>query len=338
MNDFNPWVDDPILGNRMSALPVTEFCGHSATLGDESGSGRSAAMSTWFHAECSGKGQKPALTPEELEEVKYWVKPDKVTLPDTGEVLLYSEADTELEVTLEFDNVVSVGHLDFAWVVRALVNVGEGDEARVAYVADIKRGVYTASDGPDSLQLHAYGQAYAKLHNCDFYVTGIYVAEDGEWFWSSEMVEVGSEAYEAKRERLHLAVTNVGGQPSTGSHCRQCWNRLRCSAHVLAGVTAVTDLAPVCDGGQLTSENALKVLLAAEAALDVGKRAKDAVQAWVAQGNTLEDPSNGKVYKPVPCRGRESVSVGDLRKELGPLAEKHIKRGASFMQHRWVKS
>lgn len=327
-----------VRGNRMSSLGVAEYCAQSATLGAKYGAGRSAAMSKVFHARCAGHPDPVALTEQESATVDTWIKPTSITLP-SGLVLEYEAAEKEVELYLgsdgEFtplaDQAVSVGHLDFAWTQLDL-DAGK----RVVYVVDIKRTPWTAKS-PRILQLIAYAHAYAGRKQADGYVTGIYVAEHGEWQFDSEVTWVDSEKYAQRRDRLLFAIHNHDGEASTGAHCRDCWSRLHCPEHVLPTAASSTWMRPFAEGGELTPQTAASLKLALQAAEEVHEKCNDNLKEYMRRGGLVETP-DGSRLKLQNMPGRESVSVAKLRAELGEAANKYIVRGPDYVQTgKWSK-
>lgn len=324
-------------GHRMSSLEIAQHCGLAPKLMNESGAGRRALMGTYFHAYCAGdpshETYETRLTPEELAEVREWALPPDVEVG--GVTLRYSEAVQEVEVGLSIHgepchaddpDLLTLGHLDFAWV-------HEG----VAYVADIKSTEYTV-DGPETLQLMAYGYAYAQLMEVDHFCPGIYAAKEGRYTWG-EMVplvnEVGPFASGDLWTRLKMAAENQ--DTCTGPHCSGCYVRLKCPEHTIRAVEGLGALAPVAEGGQLTAETALDALGMVKAMEDLARQAKKHVQEWARRNGGIPD-GKGKKYLPVMTKGRESCSVKRVREVFGPDAEQVISRGASHETWRWVKA
>lgn len=335
-------------GNRISSLPVTKFCGASARISELSGSGRAALMSTWFHAYCADPGGAATetawrlLTEDEQEECAQWSKPTDVETAG-GVTLTYAEAEKELEVRLRFqdgpDDIESVGHLDMAWKPMRI------DGLEVVHVGDIKRQRWTTADGPDSLQLHGYGWAYAKQTGAQAYVTGIWLASEGEWRWSSDPVVLETAyACEIREELIHAMRKRDDFAPD-GVHCRSCYGRIKCPEYALGALRGESWLAELGvdeDGnvpniGGLNDDTLKRMLLAAKNMQDIGEAVVKQINALVERGRFLHDEETGKVYARVPCRGRESVcSAKELREKLGPMAEQYISRGAGFFQKRWI--
>jgi hypothetical protein len=328
----------PVLGNRMSSLPVTQFCGQAGILGSM-GSGRSAAQSSAFHALCA-KAENAnelvtRLTDEEYQEMLSWKHPGDVDLGN-GHVLRYADAETEVEVAIDdggsyvdpkSPKAISIGHLDFAWVV-----VIHG--VKLAYVADIKRSEFTTKEGPNSLQLHGYGLAYAGKHECDGYVTGIWAAVEGTWQWG-EIVDLETREAVTLAKRVIAAAMNVSPEYSMGPHCRDCYGRLRCPAWLLPPEVAQTSLAPVAQGQELTDESAGKLLLTLQRYQDTAKAVEANLREYAARVGGIRH--NGQIWKPVLCQGRESVSIARVREAFGEDADRVITRGKPFEQFRWTK-
>lgn len=321
----------------MSLLPVAQYCGLAPKLSGEHGAGRAAAMSSAFHAMCAdapdAKVRWALLSDDEQAELADWKRPDDVALPG-GILLRYADAEKELAVALDDwgqatsdAKAATVGHLDFAWVV--------GD---VAYVADIKKSVWSSS-GPDSLQLHAYGLAYAALRECDAYVTGIWIPTDAKWFWSTETVWLDSDEGRKQLDRV-LAAARNDGEANKGAHCSNCFNRMHCKEWVLPVIdTGSTQLLRTgCCGIKPSNEDALAAVVQLMAAKDVIKAFEENMKEWVRRGLLqVKDPNTGMVWAPVEMTGRESVSAKDLRAALGDGAERYIKKGNSYSQYRWLK-
>lgn len=326
---------------RMSSLPILTYCGEAGRLSATHGSGRPAAMSSAYHASCAGAPEASAmlarLSDKEREEVLSWETPTTVIYAD-GVELDYASAEKEAALALDdlgfacppTDDAFLLGHMDFGWVRNI-------DGLKVAFVADIKKQVWTTADGPESLQLHGYGYAYAQLHECDAYVTGIWLATEGEWQWSDAMVLMGSPRAEKIWGRLFAAATNDGGY-STGQHCRSCWSRLHCTEHMLPAIEPETWLAPVMKGGDIQKIDAAFVLklFALE---EIVEQAKEMASEAAKRGDIkVIDPATGKMWGPIMMPGRKSLNVSRLREKLGPRADEFFKKGAGYTQMRWVKA
>jgi hypothetical protein len=321
---------------RMSSLPISKHCGLAPTLYGQFGSGRPAAMSSAFHAHVAGDHSLILrLTDEEREELADWRAPTNVILAD-GTTLIYADAEKELEVCLSpmgwactADEAISVGHLDFAWTV--------GDESGhpLAYVADIKKSRWTTVDGPESLQLHAYGLAYAQLRGCVGYCTGIYIPTEGEWIWSKRLIEIGSDEHAAIWSELLAAATHESDVGSTGPHCSNCYARLHCPEWTLPAVLAPTILGPLAAGqvpDPARAADLVRQLIAAEA---LYAKAKTNLKEWVRRGQ-LQVIDGDKQWAPVKMTGRVGVDREKLERELGGEAERFLTKGNDYLQFRWI--
>lgn len=326
--------------NRISRLPIAEFCGRSGEL--DLGSGRAAAMSTAFHAICSVAPdvirKTAALTEAEREELKTWHRPTQVPFDD-GTVLTYEAAEKESTVgidsrgrfSLDPEVAVCIGHLDMAWTVEKQFNVA----ARVCYVGDIKKTHWTTLDGPESLQLHGYGFALAAREHATHYACGLWIAEDGVWNWGKLVDLESSEAADVWDRILHAA-TNQGGEFRTGGHCRSCYSRLRCPAY-LVPVESTHALAPL-NGGEVTNEQALHLLHQYQRAEDTLKAVGGFLKEY-ARRTPIYDPATKKRYMAVECAGKESVNKEALLRDEPQAREKGwIKKGAPYDMMRWVKA
>lgn len=322
-------------GNRISALPVSQYCGLSAKLGAEHGAGRAAAMSSAFHARAAGapdaKEKMARLTTKEQNEISLWKTPTPITV--FGHELTYEAADKEQPVGLtvagewaDSGEVVTCGTLDFAWVV---------DDC--AYVADMKKTQW-ASSGPDSLQLLCYGYAWAKKHGLPRFCVGIWLIEEAEWRWSSTVYSV--EGFDSLDlwEHIVYAALNTTGEASFGPHCSDCYSRLHCPEYVLPAALADSKLSPATLGGAIDDPIKLGEMLAYIRRVEaIIERAKDHAKEAVRRGLVVVDPTTGETLKAIACKGRESLNQSKLFAAM-PDATKFIERGDSYSQMRWVKT
>jgi hypothetical protein len=326
---------------RMSHLPMAEKCGQAHALCSQHGAGRPAVMSQAFHAACAdtpaARHLLAALSPQERDEVATWKKPATVVI-DGWCSLDYESADKELEVgldafgdfTAEEKSAVSWGHLDFAWVRTS-------SEAKIAFVADIKKSVWTTQDGPESLQLHAYARAYALKHGCQAYVTGIWAAIEGEWLWQKEPVWIESPEGNALLDRIFHAAQN-NGDANRGDHCRGCFARLHCPEYTLSAAAAATWLAPFAEGKrELTSEIAAEVKRKLDELKDIHEHVMGDLQEAVRRGVVVVKDESGQKWKPVKMPGRKSADMAKLEAVLGADAQQFIKQGRDYEQFRWVR-
>lgn len=327
-------------GWRMSLLGSTQFCGLAGQLSAQHGAGRPAAMSKAFHARCAGMPDAAALlaalTEDERDEVLEWKAPADI---DYGSgVVRYAEMEKELEVCLDRfgfaceasdPDCLTVGHLDMATVIEL------PDFGRVAYVGDIKKTVWTAGEGPESLQLHAYAQAYAQLRDCKAYTTGLWIGETGEWLWTGSMVLLGSPRAVGILDRVLRAAQNHG-EASSGPHCQSCWSRLHCPEYALPLQTFDQWQLSLEAFEALPPEEQAQFLFKLQATEALATKIRKEVQERVRRGRAAP-AKDGSRYLPVIMPGRESVSVKALREGLGEGAEAFITRGQPYDQFRWLK-
>jgi hypothetical protein len=334
-----------MLGHRPSALPTTAYCAQSALLGAKHGAGRAAALSSAWHARLAGIAEAEEmmarLTREEQETVKSWPKPQDIMLnEDKGPLLSYVTAEKELPVGLDGygdycdpkdPTCLTAGTLDFAWVA--------GD---VAYVADLKKSKWTSVDGPDSLQLQAYGWAFARKMKKRAYVTGLWIAETGDWQWSGQAVILDSPEGEQILDRIIAAASNGLGEEnppfSTGPHCQSCYARTFCPEHTLSAAACETWLEPVTKGEVPTPEVGLSLWTHLKAAQDVLKKAEEQMKAWISRGELRLTAPDGKILAAVMTAGRPSLDRERLEADYGAqVIAEYEKRGAPFPQFRWIK-
>jgi len=328
---------------RMSSLPIAERCGAAAGLSARHGSGRPAAMSRAFHALCAEDPQAfrlfAALAPIEKEEVNGWKRPADVTVNGWC-VLDYASAVKELEVGLDcwgdyVDPKVDdfcPGHLDFAWL-------REIEGVRVAFVADIKKSVWTTPDGPDSLQIHAYGRAFAKKVGAHAYCVGIWAATEAKWLWDTEIIQLDGPKANELLDRILFAAAN-SGEASTGPHCRQCYARLHCDEYLLPAVTQQALVRKAVQDGvfgetaTVDADDAAAMLDWAERAKDLAKFVNDNLRERVRRGEVVIEDEDGRVWAPITKPGKVSVDM-DVLKAMG--GESALKYGAPFEEFRWRK-
>lgn len=323
-------------GNRMSHLPVSQFCGQAAQLSERYGAGRAAIVSTYFHAVCAGASAVPALraklTPEELEDVEAWHKPATVVLYDGAVTLDYATADKELEVMLTeegehthvADKAITIGHLDFAW--QRLVN-GQ----TVAFVADIKKSKWTVS-GPDSLQILAYGWSYAKLIGADAFVPGIWAAQEGEWMWGNWVDLTDLDSLDVW-QRIRHAATNRG-EMNTGPHCRNCYARMHCPEYLYPANDRMNAMAAFAEGIEPTPVQVADAYLAAQAMEDIAKRIKDNAKEYARRGGQIVS-ADGKRLVMSERQGRAGFDLKGLKATAPELAEKFVTRGEPYVVPTW---
>lgn len=323
-------------GHRMSHLPVAQFCGVAAPLSERYGAGRAAVVSSFFHAVCAGSASAPALraklTDEELEEVGAWHKPATVVLYDGAVTLDYASAEKELEVMLTedgehthvADKAITIGHLDFAWA-------RDYEGRRVAFVADIKKSRWTVSS-PNTLQVQAYGWAYAKLIGADAFVPGIWAAEEGEWMWGDWVDLNDFDAIDVWARIKHAALNN--GEANTGPHCRNCYARMHCPEFLFPKDDRLNALVAFSEGIEPTPLQVADAYLAAQAMEDIAKRIKENAKEYARRGGEIV-AADGRKLVMSERQGRAGFDVKALKAEAPELAAKFATRGEPYVVPMW---
>lgn len=330
----------------MSSLPVTQFCGQSPVIRARySGTAeRPAVQSSYFHAVCAGRSEEAArlramLPPEELEETEAWHKPQDAVLdyPQGTINLDYASAHKELEVAIRDDGepckaddarVLTVGHLDFAWVREY---AGE----TVAFIADIKRSAWTVTN-PNSLQLLAYGWAFSKDVGATVFVPGIWAATEGTWSWG-DWVPMNAFDNIDLWWRIQHAATN-DGPASIGPHCKNCFARLHCPEWVFpssersAGALAILQESAL--GKEPSAVEMADAVLWAQSVKDVADRVLDNAKEFARRGNKVAT-ADGREFRVTMRQGRETADIKQLKKDLGDEAQKYLRRGESFPYPSW---
>jgi hypothetical protein len=213
-------------------------------------------------------------------------------------------------------------------------DVIEVDGLRIAYVADIKRSEWTVLDGPDSLQFHAYGFAWAGKLGADAYCCGQWAAVEGLWLWG-DVVELDSMRSLEIADRVAAAAEHTGTEYSMGAHCMGCYGRLRCPAYVLPPSQAAGELAAFTEiGPELAPEKAAELLLVCKRASDTAKAVEAEIKERVRRGLVVTD-GNGKTFRPISMPGRKSVDQDALSKVVD--LSKYEKKGEPYYMFRWGK-
>jgi hypothetical protein len=311
---------------RCSALPVLQYCGKATA--HDIGSGRAAAMGTAFHARCCKAPDASALfdllsTAEQLE-LDEWKKPEPIVLD--GFECRYEGAMVEVALggdingeccDIDAPQCVLTGHADMYWV--------HGD---TLLLGDIKKTKWTTTDGPESLQLHAYAQLLAAKHGCTRYRCGLWIADEGFWIWG-DVIECTSIRALKVWAVIQAILDRETVEYATGPHCRNCYGRTRCPAYMVEGKVPGTDIAPE----DMTNGHALELLSAAKRLEDLAEGMSEFARAWALRNGGVKD--GNKVYRPVRTQGRESA---DLKAIKADGLTQYVKRGAEFEQWRWLKA
>lgn len=330
------------MANRMSSLPITQFCSAAGVLGRKHGSGRAAAMSTAFHALCAEeKGAEllfNRLTDEEKTEILTWNKPEDYTTT-TGEVLKYADAVKEEVVGFTKELVSSVdessksdciGHMDMCWVVD-----GPPHRRKTVYVGDIKKSEWSSPDGPNSLQMMAYGIGAVLKYKADAFCCGHWVVSESRWHWGQVWDWSGIDT--ARQVDVVLAASwNTDGEYSTGPHCRGCWDRLHCKEYLLPVSNPKSALAPMSKPGGITKDNAYQCLSNYKAAEDFLKAVKQNLQAWAERNGGIHDGA-GKVWGPGSGRNGVRLDTKALEKDNPELVARYRREYTTAPVCRWRK-
>lgn len=325
--------------HRVSSLPQTLFCPRAVSVG----AGRSAAVSTAFHAHCSGSADAPRLlgmlTEDEQRDVEAWARPTDQVFEFRGVTveLRYEDAVKEAALAIGPDmeplpfaafargEALTGGHPDMYWI-------RDVHGMRIAYVADIKRSEWTVTDGPESLQVHGYGFLVAAHEQCTHYMPGIWGAKEGTWQWG-ELVALDSPRAFSLWERIAHAARNTEGDYATGPHCGGCYNRFTCPAHMVPIAGLHESLAPLAGEG-LTMPRIAQMVRDIKRAEDTIRKAKELAQAYYDWHGPIDDGS-GKVWAPSECQGRVGFDLAGFREQYPELAKAFTRRGKPYRAFSW---
>lgn len=315
---------------RPSSLGCAEFCPRSSDLNEQSGISRSAIISTAWHAKLAGNDTLIGeLHPDERKEVAGWGTPTDTSCE--GVALNWSEAEKEYHVQVwERDRLVTEGTLDAAWVVTM------PDGRPWAFIADNKRSTWAIPDGPDCLQLAAYGHGFAAKRSCAGYTPGLWSGTDSEWTWGTPVDLTSPEALDlwlrlkrAARNDWRLKIKADDQRFVTGAHCGACYGRQRCPEYAA--------MAFDYQDTEVTESSAAELLLRAKAMAELAERITDNVKVFAERGGVVKDPATGKVYLPTVTKGRESLDKEALLASY-PDATKFWKRGKPGQMFGWRKA
>lgn len=333
---------------RMSSLPTLQHCGRSDQLGKDVES-IAAFRSTIFHHFCdSGEWRKDAhrLPDQDLEEIKRWKKPGPLVVRD-GDVsvkLDYKDAEKEtvlgLDYSLNFvlldsklsqeelqkvEGLFVSGHMDMGWDVPSL---------DLVVVSDIKSSIHAVKDRAETLQLHGYGLAYAKMKGRSRYLTDIWDASDGKHYLNDRIISVGSFEFAEIEERIKLAANNDSNKFTKGTHCSGCWKRDSCPAH-LVDLGDENRFASLFNGTATESDvrNALvEVKGLGELANKVGEYCKD----WTKRHGPVRSEDGRKSYRPREMAGRSALDKRAIAQQLGlDNLDNFMIPGESFLKFDW---
>jgi hypothetical protein len=228
---------------------------------------------------------------------------------------------------------ISKGHADLVW---------EADGDGVVTIADAKRTRFTAE--LDSLQLDAYGWAYAAEVGAKGYMAGLYIIEDGEWIWRNSPVYLHSLEGADIAERLLHAIHNE--ETVIGPHCAQCYECQHCPEYMLPAIRAMT----LTDGidalyNEINPENAAEILRLKDAAKRLMEVADTRIKAYVHEHGHIKETRTDKKGKAVewewgPIGGGKPTATFDVkrfREENPALVEAYMRPGTTRAQNRWAK-
>lgn len=306
------------------------------------GGGRAAAIGTATHAVFSNAPNAAELlarlTPEEREEVAEMKRPTPVEV--AGVTLAYEDFEHERALALDHDGAYRTNDdvtEDFLMLRGTADMVAHAtlDGKRVAFVGDLKKTAYAATDGPYSLQLIGYAIAYASMIGADGYYTGIWDCTEGEWQWS-EYVDLWSEQHEQNWHRVRASALNHGGEYSVGSHCSSCYGRKRCPQWLLPPELVGTSLGPLTAPEELTQEHANELLLLSKRAEDTVDAVKDILKHYARESGGIAD-GKGKVWAPVTSKGKTSLDRKALERDNPEIVQRYTVLGQPYQTFRWVK-
>lgn len=339
-----------MIGNRCSSLPVSQFCPKAASLSEEIGaSGRSAAISTAFHVKLAGDEERfellrARLTPEERDQLAELRRPHDVKLGPVE--LKFHAAMKEVPVGIdkygryvpghvengrwvEDDGVdapaITGGSCDFYWFVGGTV-----------YVVDTKLSEWTTTDGPESLQVLAYGMGLAAFHQAEDMVCGQWDATGGQYWWGPRL-DCMSEEFHRRWEMVKAAALNTQGNYQTGPHCgEKCYARFHCPAHA---VPLAPDGAPLkLSKEDVTDETAKDLVLLMKRYKDQVKTVEDWLKDFARRRGGISD-GNGKIWAPASVQGRSFLDKEGLIEEIGQeTLDRYTRRGKSFDRFTWRKA
>jgi hypothetical protein len=331
---------------RASALGIARYCGAAPRLAARINvGGRAAAMSSAFHARAANQPGWQALyenlTEEERAGVDTWKTPEPLQL--CGATLHYENAHHEARCALnrfgahvEYGDPAAItqGTADMVWAVEqwdedSLVNTGT-----IIVVGDIKKSRFTTAEGPRSLQLLSYALAFADKHHAIAFACAIWISEESRWD-IGEVIHMDSDAA-ADAWRAVKSAAMADDAYNTGAHCRDCYSRLQCPAHLLP-VTTESALAPFASPGGITAENAAQAVHVVQAMEDACEKARDTLKAYAQQNGGIFDPKTGKVWKAVMTKGRPSLHREALEAAHPGLLEMFTRSGPPYPMFKWVK-
>jgi hypothetical protein len=336
---------------RISSLPVAEYCAMSDKIGVDVAS-VNAARSTCFHS-FAETGRWPEsvnnLPEQDFAEIQRWKVPTLLIHKegDTVHRLEYKDSIKETRVSLdkdfnfvetregilpnqigdEYPNVMCSGTADMAWHIPAL---------NLVVVEDIKSSVFAVKSREKSLQLHAYGIAFAKKLGAKYYKVGIWDATDGKHYMGT-VIDVDSWECEEYKERIRTACNNVGDKFTTGTHCGGCWKREICPSHIVK-LPDDSQFAKVF-GPNPTVEDIRQALVEVNKAKTILKKVTDIAEGWADRHGGIPSEDGSKIFKARLRSGRTSLDKGAIMSELGLNSlDKFEKQGNDYAAYDWYNA
>jgi hypothetical protein len=333
---------------RISSLPVAEYCAMSDKIGVDVAS-VNAARSTCFHS-FAETGRWPEsvnnLPEQDFAEIQRWKVPTVLVHKDGDNLvrLDYKDSIKETRVSLdknfnfvetrdgvlpgeienEYPNVMCSGTADMAWHIPSL---------NLVVVEDIKSSVFAVKSREKSLQLHAYGIAFAKKLGARYYKVGIWDATDGKHYMGT-VIDVDSWECEEYKERIRVASNNNGDSFTTGTHCGGCWKRDICPSHLvkLSGESAFAKVF----GPNPTAEDIRTAMIAVKENESINKKVMDIAKSWADRHGGIPSEDGTKLFKARLRSGKKSLNTELVREQLGlDSLEKFMKQGEEYPAYDW---
>jgi len=306
---------------RPSALALAEKCGLSVQLADQfPEQGPWAEAGKMIHAEIEAwvKDKAEPISPaavaacDILRAYDDWIIrcEERIALrdPETGE-----------EITSGTPDIVAIG-----------------PENQIVII-DWKTGWAGHVPEPDqNLQLLAYGAA--AMVECNGSSLQVVIAK--RLFDPAKRKIEHSRIYRPDEiwpiiDRIQAIQTKAArkAEATRGVHCRDCFSRSHCYAWVLPAHEGPGALVPFTQpAAELTNDQRVRALLACDAMEEIVDLVRARIRADVESG--VDVIADGKTYRPVSAKGKESASIKELR---AAGMEQFIRRGADYVQWRWVK-
>lgn len=334
--------------NRMSSLPIAEYCGHSPRLGQEHAAGMSALQSSCYHAKMAGKEWMPLYNslPDKLQaELDDWPVPDfYADKSPLDELCLGKPSHMEIELGLDrnLDYANHDSSAGITWGTADMVwDPVPYNGKNIAIVGDAKRTRFTtlAYGGVNTLQLDAYGWAWAQLSGAHGYMAGIYILDEGRWQWRKEPVLLASmEGADIAGRIIHAAANE---ETVTGGHCNGCWESQFCNEYMLPAMEAMSAEYPETLEGLhalengITHETAPDVLRLIDVAKNLIKIGVPRIKAFVAENGSV--CSGSKEWRPIGGGNQKEYFDVKAMKESEPdIVAKYTKSALTSPSHRWV--